>query len=307
VVERECLVAPVGRQGLLTAPPPVFGGLAVAQILGMLDAVGTSELDPGATVAQIHRVCGAGRLAFADRGAFVGDPAFGEVPSSALLDPGYLAERARVLHDGEPLLSVKPGMPVASLAPAMDGTGLVSAMTSHLVVVDAYGLTVSMTTTINQNFGARISAAGFYLNNVLTNFARVPTGDRRRSANAMEPGKRAITSFAPSILLGADGLPEMVIGAGGGNRIVGFVANAILRLRSGLRDAQQIIASPQVLNWSGVTDLEPALAHHAPALSGQGHWPLVRRMDGGTQGAVRNGTVWNGGADPRRDGVALAV
>jgi gamma-glutamyltranspeptidase/glutathione hydrolase len=123
----------------------------------------------------------------------------------------------------------------------------------------------------------------------------------------MEPGKRPITSFAPSILLGADGLPEMLIGAGGGNRIVGFVTNAILRLRSGLRDAQQIISAPQVLNWSGVTDLEPALAHHAPGLSASGHWPLVRRMDGGTQGAVRNGTAWNGGADPRRDGVAMAV
>jgi gamma-glutamyltranspeptidase/glutathione hydrolase len=79
-----------------------------------------------------------------------------------------------------------------------------------------------MTTTINQNFGARLSAAGFFLNNALTNFAREPVAAGKRvSANAMQPGKRPITSFSPTIICDEHNRPCMLIGAGGGNRIVG--------------------------------------------------------------------------------------
>jgi gamma-glutamyltranspeptidase/glutathione hydrolase len=306
-IERECLAYTVGEQRILTSPPPVFGGMAVGHILGILHQLGHSAIDPCDSLDQMHLLCEAGRMAFADRSAYVGDPAFAEVPTAALLDAGYLAHRAAEIDRRHVLAEVAPGHPVAHLSPAMDGTGIVSAMTSHLVAIDAHGLAISMTTTINQNFGARLSAAGMFLNNALTNFARVPTGGKRRSANVMEPGKRPFTSFSPSIVCAADGQPEMLIGAGGGNRIVGFVANAILRMRAGQRDAQAIIDSPQVLNWNGMTDMEVALAGHARALALRGHWTMVRRMDGGTQGAIRNGGAWNGGAAPRRDGVALGV
>lgn len=309
VVERECLRYRLGGHEVLGAPPPVFGSLAVGQILGILQRLGLDASDPGGSTQAMHAVCEAGRLAFADRGGFVGDPDFGPVPVDAMLAPAYLAERAgALLRDSHAALEVAPGCPLPGLDPASDGSGITSAMTSHLVIVDAQGLTVSMTTTINSNFGARLSAAGFFLNNAMTNFARVPqvTG-RRPSANAMAPGKRPMTSFSPSIVLGSDGRPEMVVGAGGGNRIVGFVANAILRMRSGLRDAQQVVSAPQILNWSGLTDIEPALGQAAHALSERGHWTMVRRMDGGTQAAIRNGLIWNGGADPRRDGTALGV
>ena len=316
VVERDTLRFQVGSAQVLTAPPPVFGGLAVCQILGLLDAVGHSHEDPGHSVDQLHRVAEASRLAFADRGAYVGDPAFADIPTRALLEAGYLAERARRIAHPLRMPDAPAGQPVTGLQPASDGTGISSAMTSHLVVVDAQGLAISMTTTINQNFGSRVSAAGFYLNNALTNFARVPQASgRRRSVNAMEPGKRPITSFAPSIVCDDQGRPTMVVGAGGGNRIVGFVSNAILRHRAGATDAQQIVASPQVINWSGMTELEPALAHHAPALRAKGHWTMVRRMDGGTQAAVKvsgpglegQAAEWTGGGDPRRDGTAMGV
>ena len=308
-VERECLSYRLGGQQVLTAPPPVFGGLAVGQILGILQGLGLDATDPGSSTDAMHAVCEAGRLAFADRGGYIGDPAFGAVPVSELLAADYLADRASALRQGSHCLAeVGPGRPHAGLEPASDGSGIASTMTSHLVIVDTHGLTVSMTTTINSNFGSRLSAAGFFLNNAMTNFARVPqVAGRRVSANAIAPGKRPMTSFSPSIVLGADGRPDMLVGAGGGNRIVGFVANAILRMRAGLRDAQKVVASPQILNWSGLTDIEPALAHGAHALNERGHWTMVRRMDGGTQAAIRNGDTWNGGADPRRDGTALGV
>jgi gamma-glutamyltranspeptidase/glutathione hydrolase len=247
-------------------------------------------------------------MAFADRGAYVGDPAFSDIPTQALLHPDYLRERSAPLRADKTLAEVTAGRPVPTLEPASDGTGLTSAMTSHLVVVDAMGLSISMTTTINQNFGSRVSAAGFYLNNALTNFARVPQASgHRKSVNAMEPGKRPITSFAPTIVCDLQGAPQMVVGAGGGNRIVGFVSNAILRQRAGAQDAQQIVSAPQVINWSGMTEIEPALSGWAPGLRERGHWTMVRRMDGGTQAAVRQGSMWSGGGDPRRDGCALGV
>ncbi len=308
VVERDCLVYQVGEQKVLTAPPPVFGGLAVGQILGLQQALGLSASDPGGSVESMHSVCESGRLAFADRGAYVGDPAFGEVPTADLLSPGYLSERARLVERHKTQAEVAAGLPSVRVAPSSDGTGIVSAMTSHLVVTDGYGLSISMTTTINSNFGSRLSAAGFFLNNAMTNFARFPqTAGLRPSANALAPGKRPMTSFAPSIVCDRDGRPELLVGAGGGNRIVGFVANAVLRLRAGQRDAQRIVSSPQVLNWNGLTDIEPALAGHSQGLDQRGHWTMVRRMDGGTQACVRNGDLWNGGADPRRDGLALGV
>jgi gamma-glutamyltranspeptidase/glutathione hydrolase len=306
VVERETLQYSLGDQTILTAPPPVFGGLAVGQILTILDILGRSHVDPSRSAEQIHCIAEAGRMAFADRGAYVGDPAYSEIPQAQLMDRNYLQARAKLIHLDQRIQDIHPGIPEPSLTPASDGTGIASAMTSHLVVADAYGLCISMTTTINQNFGSRLSTGGFYLNNALTNFARVPkAGDQRVSVNAMEPGKRPITSFAPSLVLDNHNQPLMLVGAGGGNRIVGFVTNAILRMRSGQLNPQEILAAPQVLNWSGVTDIEPGLSHHVPALKKMSHWPLVRRMDGGTHAAILQNGIWHGGADTRRDGAAM--
>lgn len=308
VIERETLQYTLGDQKVITAPPPVFGGLAVGQILTMLDILGRSRLDPSSSAEQIHCIAEAGRMAFADRGAYVGDPDYSEIPQAQMINRSYLEERAKLIHLDQRIQDIQPGKPEPSLMPATDGTGIASAMTSHLVVADADGLCISMTTTINQNFGSRLSTGGFFLNNALTNFARVPKlGTQRVSVNAMEPGKRPMTSFAPSMVLDGQNQPLMLVGAGGGNRIVGFVTNAILRLRSGHLNPQEILAAPQVLNWSGVTDIEPGLSQFVPALKQKGHWPLVRRMDGGTHAAILRDGIWYGGADTRRDGAAMGI
>lgn len=185
-------------------------------------------------------------------------------------------------------------------------------MTSHVSVADGRGQVVSMTTTINQNFGSRMEAGGFWLNNVMTNFAAEPvvrgrSGREWRDPNALEPGKRARTTIAPVIVLGADGMPLAALGAGGGYRIIGYVANALLRLAGGMRDPQAILDAPHALNWNGVTEIEPELEALARPLAGLGHWPHVRRMDGGTQMVVMDGGEVAAGADRRRDGYGMAI
>ena len=163
--------------------------------------------------------------------------------------------------------------------------------------------------TINQNFGSRLSTGGFYLNNVQTNFAAQPTTpqSKYRAYNAMAPGKRAMTSFAPSIMLDAQGQIKAALGAGGGNRIVGFVANALLRIAAGYNDAQKIVSAPQAMNWNGLSNIEPGFAHARTDLTERQHYFAMRRMDGGTQVALRQGAMWNAGGDIRRDGTAISL
>ncbi|MEO8716389.1 MAG: gamma-glutamyltransferase [Acetobacteraceae bacterium] len=182
-----------------------------------------------------------------------------------------------------------------------------ASMTSHIVAADAQGRVVSITSTIKQNFGARISVNGFYLNNALTNFALNPRPGRPGAPNGMAPCKRPRTSIAPCIIFDEDGMVLAALGAGGGNRIPGTVANALLRLAGGMRDPLAILAAPQALNWSGATEIEPALEHHGAALARRGHWVLCRRFDVGAQCLVRDGDTWIAAGDPRRDGLGMAI
>ena len=291
---------------VMTAPAPVFGGIAVGQMVTMIEKLGLSGKDLSDSIELTHAAMEAGRLAFADRGAYIGESTETST-TNALLNSDYLARRATQIDLKQRALKISCGDLGANIAAGADGTGLTSAMTSHLIVSDAMGLTISMTTTINQNFGSRLSTGGFYLNNVQTNFAATPSGTGVRAYNAMAPNKRAMTSFAPSIMLDSAGHVRAALGAGGGNRIVGFVANAMLRLAAGYTDAQKIIAAPQAMNWNGLTNLEPGLAHLSGPLTKLQHYFVIRRMDGGTQIALKEGKRWSAGGDIRRDGTAVGL
>ena len=296
-VERAPLRFALGDKIVVGGALPAYGALAVAQIIGFAARHGVTSLDETMSEQAIHILAEAGRLCFAERAPFA-DPAFAKLDISELLDPGYLDERAS-------LLSAKHRMdrlPRGRLADTPGGS-----MTSHLSVADEDGQTVSMTTTINQNFGARIAVGGFYLNNVMTNFATEAAKDGVAPANAIAPGKRAKTTIAPVMVLNSDGSVLAALGAGGGYRIIGYVANALLRLASGMRDPQAIVNAPHALNWNGVTEIEPRLREHERALHARGHWVVTKRLDGGTQCLIRDGRFWRAGGDPRRDGAGMAV
>ena len=291
-VERTPLHFPLGAMSVVTGALPCYGGIAAGQITGVLAAFGVTGLGHALTLEETHLLSEAGRVAFADRAPYA-DPDHHPMDAAALLDPGYLAERARLIdrHRRADRIKVR----------AASG----ASQTSHVCIADGDGQVVSMTTTLNQNFGARISVGGFYLNNVMTNFAT----DRpeKNHPNAIAPGKRARTTIGPSIVLGADGRPVAAIGAGGGYRIIGYLANGLLRLAGGERDPQAIVAAPHALNWSGVTEIEPELRLHTAELVARGHWVTMRRLDGGTQCVVRDDAGWRAAGDPRRDGAGMAL
>ena len=294
-ITREAPRFALGALTVATAPLPAYGGIAAGQLVGLTQHLGLAAIGTDLSADAIHLLAEAGRVAFADREPYA-DPITSPIDVAHLLSPAYLAHRARHIHARR-----------NDKIPAGHTDGLGGSMTSHISIADAHGQVVAMTTTINQNFGARIEVGGFYLNNALTNFATIPIRHGKRQPNAMAPGLRPRTSIGPCIVIDPVGRPIAALGAGGGYRIIGYVANALLRLAGGMTDPQAIVAAPHAMNWSGMTELEPAFATHVPALVARGHWTTVRRLDGGTQLILRHDETWHAGADPRRDGLGIAL
>lgn len=318
---RTPLCAPYRIWRICGMPPPTSGGVAVLQILGVLESFDMAALEPNA-VPAIHLIAEASRLAFADRKAFLADADFVPVPLAQLLDRGYLARRAGLISRDKAMGVAQPGlrrqngaMPVQENPPS----------TSHLVVVDGDGNAVSMTSSIESAFGSRLMAGGFMLNNELTDFSFRPLDEAGRAiANRVEPGKRPRSSMSPTLALDREGRLVMAIGSPGGSRIIGYVAKALIaRLDWGL-DMQAAIDLPNATNRNGVTDLEEgtALAALKPALEALGHEVTLRKLTSGLHGiAVTPGGLMggltgglsggglsgglSGGADPRREGVVL--
>jgi len=192
-LEREPLCGPYREWRVCSMAPPSAGGVAVLQILGILERTNFARAPP-LSVDALHLFSEAGRLAYADRAKYLGDPAFKNVPVGRLLDPKYLDARARLIGERS-MRTASPG--------DTEALG-----TSHISIVDAQGNVASMTTTIEATFGSRIMVRGFLLNNELTDFDFVPG-----SANEVAPGKRPRSSMAPTIVFDSQGAVRLAVGS----------------------------------------------------------------------------------------------
>jgi gamma-glutamyltranspeptidase/glutathione hydrolase len=296
-------------------PPPSSGGIAIAQLLGVLENRNMRALGPknGLINAEaVHLFSEAGRLAYADRSRYVADTDFIPLPGNstkALLDKTYLAGRAALIGDRSMGVAESGVPPATALALGVD-TSPEFPSTSHISVVDASGNAVSMTTSIEDAFGSRQMVRGFLLNNQLTDFSFNAADANGPIANRVQPGKRPRSSMAPTLVFerGSNKL-VMSTGSPGGSAIINYVGKVLIGTLDWGLDLQQAISLPNFGSRNGPTELELDRTDTALAdrLKAKGHQVRMIEQTSGLQGIMRmrigGEEVWFGGADPRREGI----
>lgn len=289
--------------------PPSSGATTIAQTLKMIERFDLGRTPGDAMrIPAMHLVVEAERLAYADRDRYLADPDFIPVPPG-LLDSSYLAARSALIDPAKAMPRAEPGEPARAEKRAFgrDAT-LESAGTSHLSVIDAAGNAVSFTTTIEGPFGSGLLAAGFLLNNELTDFSFQPAdADGRPIANRVEGGKRPRSSMSPTVVFDANGELLAALGSPGGSRIILFVIKALIGLIDWQLDAQAAIDLPNFGSTGRAVELEYGWSTiwQALMLKSYGHEITPDLMNSGLHIVARRNGVLEGGADPRREGVAL--
>ncbi len=292
--------------------PPSSGGIAVAQILAAVERFPLATWGPNSP-DSVHVMAEAGRLAFADRNRYLADPEF-VAPPAGLLDPIYLNSRSELIDLTRSMKRAEPGQPEGLRTALADDQSLDLPGTSHLSIVDRYGNAVSMTTTIEDQFGARLMVRGFLLNNELTDFSMLAQENGVPIANRVQPGKRPRSSMAPTIIYDAVDMrrrPLIVTGSPGGSAIINYVAKSIVALVDWGLSPQAAADLPNFGSRNGPTELErgTALDGLKPELERRGHTVNLLEFASGLHILKRSGRekmpVWQGGADPRREGAVL--
>jgi gamma-glutamyltranspeptidase/glutathione hydrolase len=306
--ERSPVCGAYRRYRLCGMGPPSSGTLTLLQIVGMLQDFHLERTTPQAPAA-LHLFAEASRLAFADRDRYMADSDFVPVPVRGLIDPGYLAGRARLIdRDHAREGRAPPGDPPGAHANAWrDDHAPELPGTSHISIVDAAGNALAMTTTIENAFGSRLMVDGFLLNNELTDFSFVPEEDGRPVANRVEGGKRPRSSMTPLLVFDGSGRLVLTLGSAGGPAIIDDVARsvvAVLHWHEGLQDAFDM---PNIGNRNGTTEIEagPGAAALAAALTQRGHRVQVAERSSGLVGIRVTPRGLEGATDPRRDGAAM--
>jgi len=306
-IERSPLCGPYRNWQVCGMDAPSSGGVAVLQMLGLLQRFPLAGMSPTAS-STIHLFAEAGKLAFADRSRYLADPGFVAVPSAALIKRDYLQQRSRLIDPTHSMGSARAGEPTGF---KLSAYGRDSApelpSTSHLNIVDRAGRVVSMTSSIEDQFGSRLLVKGFLLNNQLTDFSFRPDEDGTPVANRVEARKRPRSSMSPTMVFNTRGQFVLATGSPGGSQIIGYVSQTLLAMLDWQLDPQQAVSLPHYGNRNGVTELEQGreLATAQPALRALGHAVQEVEMTSGLSVIVRTVHGYAGGADPRREGVVL--
>ncbi|WP_215398517.1 gamma-glutamyltransferase [Rheinheimera oceanensis] len=282
--------------------PPSSGGIAVLQILGILQQYDLSKVAPD-SVQATHILAQAAKLAFADRDRYLADPAFVAVPVAGMLAPDYLARRAALIDLSKAGTQATAGIPQG--APA-----LLSAKspelpnTSHFSVVDGEGNAVSMTTSIENVFGSGLMVGGFLLNNQLTDFSLSPEVDGHLVANRVEGGKRPRSSMAPMMVFDQNNKLKLVIGSPGGSRIINYVAQSIVAVLDWELDVQQALNLPRITHRNDYLALEKGttLEKQQAVLEDMGYKVQLQDLNSGLHAIMVTADGLQGAADPRREG-----
>ncbi len=306
-VRRPVICGPFREMNICTSSPPSSGGAQI-MIAGLYDHMLTGS---DTQADRIAAFVDAQRLAYADRDHYFGDPDEVNIPLDDLLHPDYLRHRATerfapgaIPTPGDPGLVLHNDSAATLFAP---DTTREAAGTTHLSIIDDQGNAVSMTATVEAPFGTQRWAAGFLLNNEMTDFARELPADGSRPANTIAPGRRPRSSMSPSMVFGANGDLLMVTGSPGGNSIPAYVAKTIVGVLDWGMSAQEAVDHPNIVARGEMVrveiSVEPGQAI-ADDLKARGY--NVQERDGENSGLhviVVSDDVLDGAADRRREGI----
>jgi len=308
-------------------PPPTSGGVTVIEMLHLLEHAPRSAGTTPYGATTVHRFAQAARLAFADRGRYLADADWVDVPASGLLSRDYAARRANAVDWDAPLQptapGTPPGAPETAATPSRQTEGR---STTHYSVVDTQRNVVAVTASIEQAFGSGmvVPGRGFLLNNQLTDFSARPTDDMgrpvanraeggtrpRRTAlehPRAEGGKRPRSSMAPTLVF-RDGRPVMALGSPGGPFIIQYVAWTLMQTLAFEQPLQHALSGPIATHYGDTTRIEPTWPRTdsvVAALQALGHTVQVKAQFSGLHGIhIDQAGRLHGGADPRREGVA---
>ncbi len=289
---------------IFSMPPSSSAGVTMGEILNIL--VGIAPMPQFGDASQVHFLAEAMRRAFTDRNQYLGDPAFVEMPLERLLSKEYATELRSEIDPER-----------ATPTPRLRAGPTEGDQTTHYSVVDADGNAVSVTTTINSGYGnaVTVAGAGFLLNNEMDDFAAASGkpnqfGLVQGAANAITPGKRMLSSMAPSIVLDPAGELLMVLGTPGGPTIITTVTQVISNVIDHGMSLAGAIAAPRVHHQALPDTLfyeRGGLLPEAVArLRAMGHAVKERSgFSGQVAGIIRKGSGWIGVADPRAGGSAV--
>ncbi|ALC05384.1 gamma-glutamyltranspeptidase [Corynebacterium deserti GIMN1.010] len=322
---REALCAPYRDKIVCGMPPSSSGGVTVMETLGILNNFDLSQypptevgLDGGLPDPEaIHLISEAERLAYADRDAYIGDPAFVEVPGGGvneLISEDYTRTRSELITPEESMGEAEAGL---TGSPAM--APLPESGTSHISIIDSYGNAASLTTSVEAAFGSFHFTRGFILNNQLTDFSAEPLDDNGEPvANRVESAKRPRSSMSPMLVFNTSDTGEisdlnMVLGSPGGSLIIQFVVKTLVNIIDWGMDPQQAVSAP---NFGAMNQPQTGLGKEHPLISAnedelvaelesKGHELNVTDQSSGLSALVKEGDTIVGGADPRREGVVL--
>jgi len=282
--------------------PPSSGGVAVLQMLGILQHYDLNKVAPD-SVQATHILAQAAKLAFADRDRYLADPAFVAVPVEGMLAPDYLASRAELIAPDKAGLAAEAGTP-AGAPPLLSAKSPELPNTSHFSIVDSDGNAVSMTTSIENVFGSGLMVGGFLLNNQLTDFSLSPEIDGHLVANRVEGGKRPRSSMAPMMVFDQNNKLKLVIGSPGGSRIINYVAQSIVAVLDWDLDVQQALNLPRITHRNDYLALEKgtALEKQQAVLEDMGYKVQLQDLNSGLHAIMVTESGLQGAADPRREG-----
>ncbi len=304
-IERPAVCGPYRGYKICGMGPPTDGGIGIIQAMGMLERFDLAHLGPQSATAY-HLVLEANRLVFADRAVYLADPEVVPVPTEGLISRAYIDQRSGLISAERSLGDVQAGtLPIRKAMNLVPAPSPELPSTSHFSIVDHNGNAVGMTTSVENSFGSRLMVDGFLLDNTLTDFSYGDVARGETVANRVGPNKRPRSSMAPTMVFGANGKLEMVLGSPGGPAIVPFVVKTLVAMIDWKMSPADAAALPYAVSFGRAVSIEPPISSMKPALEALGHQVRIGEFPSGMHAIRITRDAILGGADPRREGVAV--